>query len=301
MNLGDIASPPSIPRHGRADRRVPGWAAVLLDRMARDRPAVVTRETLRRYLTEVASARDVESAARELQRLRWLVPLHLKGVWAYLPPGEDTITDSYIDLRGWKERDPTAVFFLAGESTAWHLGYLDRQFTGPVAVWIPVGTRLPHGLRAHLSIVRIDWPPGSYRDLGPTPGLLRDRGLDLTRWASGLPAIGPEALVVQLAARPSSFRAWADLVPHLETLASDCDVERLATLLRGQSSSAWQRAAYVLHCGKHHTAAIDILDRRPRPQMAKAQFGTGPSGLWVPEFGLMDHLIAPLEGIVGKA
>jgi hypothetical protein len=284
MNLGDIASPPSIPRHGRADRRVPGWAAALLDRMARDRPAVVTRETLRRYLTEVASARDVESAARELQRLRWIVPLHLMGVWAYLPPGEDTITDSYIDLRGWKERDPTAVFFLAGESTAWHLGYLDRQFTGPVAVWIPVGARLPHGLRAHLSIVRIDWPTGAYRGLGPTPGLLRGRGLDLTRWASGLPAIGPEALVVQLA-----------------PLASDCDVERLANLLRGQSSSAWQRAAYLLHCGKNHTAAINVLDRRPRPQMAKAQFGTGPSGLWVPEFGLMDHLIAPLEGIVGKA
>lgn len=301
MNLGDSAAPTSVPRQGRADRRVPGWAAALLDRLARDRPAVVTRETLSGYLTEVASARDVESAARELQRLRWLVPLHLKGVWAYLPPGEDTIIDSYIDLRAWKEREPTAIFFLAGESTAWHLGYLDRQFTGPVAVWIPVGTRLPHGLRAHLSIVRIDWPTAAYRDLGPTPRLLRDRGLDLSRWASGLPSIGPEALVVQLAARPSSFRAWADLVPHLQTLASDCEVERLANLLRGQSSSAWQRAAYVLHCGKHHTAAIEILDHRPRPQMVKAQFGTSPSGLWVPEFGLMDHLIAPLEGIVGKA
>jgi len=44
MDLGDIASPPIIPRHGRADRRVPGWAAALLDRMARDRPPVVTRE-----------------------------------------------------------------------------------------------------------------------------------------------------------------------------------------------------------------------------------------------------------------
>ena len=34
----------------------------------------------------------------ELQRLGWLKSLHLKGVWAYMPPGESEIIDPYIDL-----------------------------------------------------------------------------------------------------------------------------------------------------------------------------------------------------------
>jgi hypothetical protein len=227
--------------------------------------------------------------------------LHVKGAWAYLPPGEGTVSDPYVDLRAWKERDPGAVFFLAGEAAAWHLGYLDRAFNGPATVWAPPGARLPHGLRAHLSVVSIAWSPEAYADLGPTPGLLRSRGLDLTRWAKGLPALGPEALVAQLSARPASFRVWADLVAHLGQLVSDCGTEGLAKLLDGQSSSAWQRAAYMLHCGEHHGAAADILRRRPSPRMAKAQFGASGPGLWVPEFGLVDHVIAPLQRVSGKA
>jgi hypothetical protein len=245
--------------------------------------------------------RQPEGTARELRRLGWLVPLHVHGAWAYLPPGEDEVIDPYIDLRGWEARDPQAVLALAGEAAAWHLGYLDRASDGPVAVWIPDGRLLPHGLRSRFRIVRLGWEAQDADLLGPTARLLHRRHLDLTRWATGLPALGPEALLVQLAARPSSFRAWADLVGHLEELTGDCDPDRLIRLLRRQSGSAWQRAAYLLARGGQRQSAMDVFRHRPSSTLPKVQFGVGDQSLWDGEFNVADHLIAPLQAALGKA
>ncbi len=284
-----------------SDRRIPGWAAGLLARLARDRPAVVTREDIEADLMESGSSRHVDQTVRELQRLRWLQPLHVKGVWAYVPPGEEEVIDPYIDVRGWKSREPDAVFALAGEAAAWHLGYLERAFSGSVAVWTPTKSRLPHGLRAHLSIVTLGWSADVAPRLAPTTVLLHRRRLDMQAWASGLPGFGPEALVVQLSARPLSFRVWGDLVRHLEQLVEDCDFDRLAGLLETQSSSAWQRAAYLLHCGDRHDDGVALLGRRPMTNMPKVQFGEGSKTVWAPDFSVVDHLVAPLQGAVGKA
>lgn len=284
----------------RSDRRIPGWAASLLAQLARDRPSVVTRADIESDLKEMGSSRNVDHTVRELQRLGWLQPLHLKGVWAYLPPGEKEVIDPYIDLRGWKAREPGAVFALAGEAAAWHLGYLDRAFAGSVAVWAPTTSRLPHGLRAHVSIVTLRWSLDEAAQLGPTTVLLHHRRLDARAWAGGLPGFGPEALIVQLSARPASFRVWGDLVPHLGQLAEDCDVARLVGLLAKQSSSAWQRAAYLLHCGNRHDDALALLARRRGTNMPKVQFGEGPMTVWVPEFSVIDRLVAPLQNASGK-
>jgi hypothetical protein len=265
--------------------------------MTTERPAVVTRLDIRRYIGD----RDVERAVRELQRTGWIAPLHLKSVWAFFPPGEDEVTDPYIDLRGWRARDPRATFALAGESAAWHLGYLARQFNGPVSTWIPEGERAPHGLRSHLSVVTLGWDRESGHRLTPGHTWLRKRGLDLTRWSSGLPAFGPEALLVQLAARPSSFRAWADLVPALHDLAGGVASERLLTLLDGQSVSTWQRAAYLLHCGRQPSLAKRVLDDKPGDRLHHVALGRKGAALWSPAFGVTDHIVAPLQGLVGKA
>jgi hypothetical protein len=292
---------PQAKKGVRSDRRIPGWAAGLLARLARDRPAVVTREDIEADLTESGSSRHVDPTVRELQRLGWLQPLHVKGVWAYVPPGEEEVIDPYIDVRGWKAREPDAVFALAGEAAAWHLGYLDRAFSGSAAVWTPTKSRLPHGLRAHLSIVTLGWSADVAPRLEPTTVLLHRRRLDMQAWASGLPGFGPEALVVQLSARPLSFRVWGDLVRHLEQLVEDCDIDRLAGLLETQSSSAWQRAAYLLHCGNRHDDGVALLGRRPMTNMPKVQFGEGSKTVWAPDFSVVDHLVAPLQGAVGKA
>jgi len=269
--------------------------------MARDRPAVLTRADISAHLVDLNSDRGVERTIVELNRLGWLLPLHVQGAWAYVPPGEEEILDPYIDLRGWKARDPEAVFALAGEAAAWHLGYLDRAFDGSVSLWIPDAARLPFGLRPHVSVARLQWRAEDAARLGPTSAVLHKRGLDLTGWANGLPGLGPEALIVQLSARPASFRVWADLVAHLEELAADAAVPRLEELLERQSASAWQRAAYLLHAGRRTDEAMAVLEERPRPVMPTVQFGNGPEAVWAPEFRIVDRLIAPLLRGLGKA
>jgi hypothetical protein len=262
---------------------------------------VVTRADIGAYLAELGSDKEVDTTVTHLQRHGWLVPVHIKGVWAYLPPGEEEITDRYIDLRAWRARDPDAVFALAGEAAAWHLGYLDREFYGPLAIWLPTDTRTPFGLRQRVSELKLGWSAGEIKQLLPSSLLLHQRHLDLTQWSGGIPAFGPEALVVQLSTRVKSFRSWADLIPHLEELASDIDTERLSILLSGKSQSAWQRAAYLLDRGGRHDDGIRLLHGRPRPRMADVVFGDGERAVWVSQFQIVDRLIAPLQRDLGKA
>ena len=102
-----------------------------------------------------------------------------------------------------------------------------------------------------------------------TTRLLLQRKLDIVSWASGLPAFGPEALIVQLATQPSSFHPWADLVAHLDQLVADCADEHLASLLADQSTSAWQRASYLLHAARQQSRGLQLLDQRPRRLLPK--------------------------------
>jgi len=289
------------------DRRVPGWAKSLVAGLSRDLPMVVTRQEVADRLADAHVDRDVGSTINELRRLGWLVALPVRGAWAFVPPGQAAVSDPYLPLRAWRKRNPSADFLLAGEAAAWHLGYLDRRWDGPVPVWKPAGRRLPDGLRSHVSVISLRFGDISTKDLQPSTVLLANRHLDLVRWAGGLPAFGPEALLVQLAARPASFQPWADVVAHLQQLADDCDDGRLARLLSQQTASSWQRAAYLLHAGGHPSRGIALLERRPPGPMPKVYLSQpkmmpedgGP--MWVPQYHLIDRLVAPLQGLVGKA
>lgn len=163
---------------------------------------------------------------------------------------------------------------------------------------------MPDGLRGSVSVVRFPWPVEQADKLGPRPELLRARKLDALTWSSRLPALGPEGLLVQLATRPSSFTSWADLVEHLSLFAADVDIDRATMILRKQSTSSRQRAAYLLHCGGQPQAAMDLLADRPPHKMPTVIFGEedpeAPS-LFAPQFRIVDRLIAPLQGLVGKA
>jgi hypothetical protein len=283
------------------DRRIPRWAAMLLARLAQDRPSVITRADMAAYLEEIDSTREVDRTVKDLVRLGWLNASRRKGVWTYLPPGEDEIIDPYVDLRAWAASDPSASFALAGEAAAWHLGYLDRRFTGPIAVWLPEGERPPFGIRDLVSVIRLGWPAGMQNQIAPSRSMLRKRGLDLTRWADGLPGFGPAALLVQLSSRPASFTPWADLAAHIGELVDDCEAAQLLRLLENQSSSAWQRAAYLLDLGGNVETADDVLRRRPQTRLSHVTIGSGDVGRHSKKFGITDRLVAPLVEAAGKA
>ena len=288
------------------DRRVPGWASGVIAGLARDLPAVVTREDAAERMAEAGLNRDVDAVVSELRRLGWLVGLPVQGAWAFIPPGQDAVADPYLPLRAWRARHPSADFLLAGEAAGWHLGYLDRRPDGPMPIWKRADLRLPDGLRPYVTVVQLKWGDTSTKELQPSAALLARRHLDIVNWAGGLPAFGPEALLVQLAARPASFQPWADLVTHLGQMIADCDDDRLARFLSERTASTWQRAAYLLHAGGAPSRGLKLLDRKPPGAMPTIRFEhpdvrRDPSrSVWVPQYRLVDRLVAPLRGIVGK-
>lgn len=284
-----------------SERRIPRWAARLIARLSEDQPVVVSRGDLLAYLGELGDERDVDDTIEQLVRLGWLQSTTRHGVWGFLPLGDPGAHDPYLPLRAWRARDPEAVFALAGEASAWHLGYLDRRYTGPVRVWVPEGQRPPFGARSKLAIVHLGLSAGALSALQPSRALLRRRQLDLTRWASSLPAFGPEALLAQLSIRPSSFFPWADLADHLDRLTKDCDAETVCTLLADQTPTAWQRAAYVAHVGGAGDLADAIIDRRGNAPLPHVFIGTNGDGLYSARFNVTDRLVAPYLAVAGKA
>lgn len=284
-----------------AARHIPRWAARLLARLSQDQPPVVSRPDIAAYLVELGDRRDVDDTIRQLVRLDWLQPSPSQGVWVFIPLGEDGVDDPYVSLRAWKAKSPDAVFALAGEVAAWHLGYLDRRFTGPPRVWIPEGNRLPFGARSRLTTVHLGWNRDVADRVGPSRALLRRRGLDLTRWAGGLAAFGPEALLAQLAIRPSSFQPWADLADHMQDLTGDCDVAALSELLTGQSPTVYQRAAYLAYIGGAAGLSDAILEQRSNAPMAHVFLGAHGVGVFTSRFNMTDRLVAPRLLVAGKA
>jgi len=286
-----------------AERRVPGWAQGVVAALARDEPRVVTRTDVEALLNELGVERGIDEAIGELRRLGWLVHLGIAGTWTFIPPGQAEVVDPYLGLRAW-HRIATPGFHLCGANAAWFLGYLDRAPDGKAQILLPTGVVLPKGLRASASTVRLPWSPDP-SVLEPTQSLLLRRRLDLVRWADGLPCIGPEALIAQVALRPASFGPWDDLITHLARLVEDSDNDRLAGLLEGASAAAWQRAAYLLHAGGSPSRGVALFDAAPFNRWPVTAFEVGTSTndttLWVPQYELIDRLVYPTQLLLGKA
>ena len=288
--------PPSGDSRGSAGRVIPRWAASVVARLAEDAPRVVTRDSLQPVLADVGSRVDAEAAIRRLLRLGWLRSVSVRGAYAFVAPGVDELADPYIDLRAWRAKDRDAVFYLAGDNAAWHLGYLDRTPQG-TTVWLPADKRLPKGLRSKVTLAKTAFPTlVDERILGPSTELLRKRRLDSLTWSSRLPAFGPEALLVQLASRPASFKAWDDLAGKLDQLAQDVDMGRLEKLLARSSNAARQRAAYLLHVGSRDDA-LKVLPSTLQP----IHFGSGGNATWDPDTNVSDHIVARLRDANAKA
>jgi hypothetical protein len=281
-------------------QRVPRWAAPLITRLTQDLPPVLTLADVATYLGELGTRREPEATIRALVRLGWLRGTSSHGVWEFLPLGETVSTDPYLPLRAWRAAEPDVVFALAGEAAAWHLGYLDRRYGGPIRVWLPEGERVPFGARSYVAVVRLGWAASAAERVMPDRKLLRRKRLDLTRWATGLPAFGPEALLAQVSIRPASFEPWTDLAAHIVDLARDCQADRLLALLEGQQSTAWQRAAYLLDIGGAHDVAQVVMDRRGSARLSHVSLGAGPDGDYSSRFNLTDRVVAPWRRLGGK-
>ncbi len=283
------------------ERRIPGSVASVVARLTQDKPVTLTRDQLDEYVVEAGSQRELESVLRELVALGWLAATPRRGVWAFIAPGEVESSDAYLGLRAWKASDPDAVFALAGEAVAWHLGLIARRYNGPLALWIPKGTIVPRGLRTDVATVTLGWNADRASKIGPDRAWLIQRKLDLTRWSNGVPAFGPEALLVQLGVRPMSFHPWADLAPNLEVLVNSCNLPKLLALLSGQKTTAYQRVGYFLSLGGTKANGDEVLAARPTRLLSHVVLGDGKQSTFSAAYRVTDRLIAPFLAQFGKA
>ena len=286
-------------------RRIPRWAAGLLSDFAAERPPVVSLRDIAERLRRVELHRDPAVVVEELQRLGWLRPTGVRGAWAFLPPGEDEPTDPYLNLRSLHATQPERDFYLSGDIAAFHLGLLDRR-PGSLQLWLPDNApSLPHRLRTTVSTVTLPFPDEPELLL-PSAAQFRRRRLDRLRWASGFNAFGPDALLAQLACRPSSFTSWFDLVSHLDAFTVDVETDRIARLLQASPKSAWQRAAHILDAAGQVNEAQDLFRQRPAGPLAVTHLGrrmaTSPNTRrWSTKYQVIDSLVRPLIDVVGKA
>ena len=154
---------------------------------------------------------------------------------------------------------------LAGESAAWHLGLLARRCAGPLRSGV-LTAALSRRRCAARFICAARKRTGETGRVDPCRRWLRDRGLDLTRWSAGLPAFGPETLLVQLAVRPTTCVAWGDAAVNIGRLAEACDRPMLLGLLEGRSTPAHQMAASLLELGGRADLAAEVLQRVRLPR-----------------------------------
>ena len=264
-----------------------------MTRLIETQPRIVTEKSMEALLEASQSA--ARHSIRGLMRLGWLRGVGVRGAWAFLPPGVGDLQDPYLSLRGWVAVDAGAAFALAGATAAWHLGYLRRR-PSTVSIWLKEKAALPPGLRGKFQVVTTEFPATSTKELAPSTALLRKRKLDLTAWASRLPAFGPEALLVQLAQRPASID-WTELAAELPNVTQDADVERTKRLLASSSDTAKQRAAFFFAYSQQVVEAMELLPEKLQP----ARLGHEGPGHWDNLTHVMDHLLTPRSAAQDKA
>ena len=133
---------------------------------------------------------------------------------------------------------------------------------------MPDGVIAPFALRDRLSVMRLGWPGTMSDAVRPTAEFLKRRKFDPFTWSARLPAFGPEALLVQLAIRPSSFVGWVELALRFDRFCASIDPAKLLQLLAGQNMSVWQRMAYMLHVGGNRGASYDVVQAYPSRKLS---------------------------------
>lgn len=263
--------------------------------LSRHLPESVTHLTIEEYLKELGQETGSREALASLVRTGWLKKTKIRGVYAFIPLADSDFVDSYIELKGYKQIHPEAIFYLAGVSAAWCLGYLDREPLKPM-IWIQSHIDLPKNLRASIETVTIPFATTDHKSISPSFSLLRKRNLDVVKWSKGLPAFGPEALLVQMASRPATFKGWIDLAGKIKEFVSDIDFEKLLTVSQDLSAASCQRMSYILKLGGLEGSA-KILPRKLSP----TRLGKDGPSHWDAETMVIDHLIQPMMNAHAKA
>ncbi len=236
-------------------RTITRGLAPVVERLELDRPQLVTLRDIERICAEEGVASEPRLVASRLKRGGWLLPAGKRGVWEFAPAelaGPYSSYDPLLPVKAVAAADAGARPLLRGQTAAWAMGLADRV-PSTVEVVFPAAPRraLPEGVSACTYKTRL--PPGQ---------------------AKGALSLAPEAVLVQMAERPSSVRSWASAAEWLPDVMAEMDVAATLEELGGRAAAAVQRAGYLLQGERPDIADAVFEERAPR---GVARFGQGPS------------------------
>jgi hypothetical protein len=190
--------------------------------------------------------------ARRLRKHGWILPLRGKSAWEFAPgfrAGRTRSGDAHSELRATLAGRPDFPGQLAYESAAWIYGLLDRQPAHHVLSLLD-GVPAPPSIKGDYRIVH--WRPN-------TPPVHVD----------GLPVWSIETLLVAMAAHPTSYRDWSNVLDWLPRAVTKLSHENLERELKGQPQSVRTKLAYLLkraNAAKQLLSRIDPPSARRRPR-----------------------------------
>jgi hypothetical protein len=260
-------------------REIPPSLAPLLAELELDQPRIVAVgdiAALGKRLGLAASARDLTD---RLQKHGWLLPLRTRGMYEFVPAaraGRCPSGDPFIELRATLRRRPDLPIQVAGESAAWLHGYATREPNQHV-ISAPQGLEVPAALD-EFRVVR--YTPQS------TPAAV-----------DGLPVWSPEALLVAMAARPTLYRDWPNVLDWLGQAVSRLADVALRRELDAHPNGVTARLAYILNRGGHHNQALELIERVGHPRGPVYLGSDRRAGTYDKTFGVVDSLLHTRPGL----
>ena len=200
-------------------RSIPASTAPVLEELELERPKLVTAELLRDLAARRQVGMPVDELVERLRRHGWLLDLRTRGVWEFAPAaraGALGSGDPFIELRATLLRRPELPVCVAGESAAWLHGLSGR----------------PPGRHVIAAPPKLELPPAleKFRAVRHSARLSPDT-------VDGLPVWRVATLLVQMAARPSSYRDW----PNVGDWLTEAVARSTPTTSRGSSKGRSDR------------------------------------------------------------
>ncbi len=259
-------------------RTIPRGLAKLVEELELERPTVITT----REITAIAQRLGIpvsspSELARRLRKHGWILPLRGKSAWEFVPgsrAGRIRSGDAHSELRASIARRPDFPGQLAHESAAWMHGLLDRQPVHHV-LSLPARAPVPPSIKSGYRVVR--WRPN-------TPPARID---DLPVWSI-------ESLLVAMAAHPTSYRDWPNVLDWLPRAIEKIQPEILSRELKGQPRSVRSKLAYLLRRGNVDSKLLSLVDPSPLDRRPLIYFGPrNRPGYVVKDYNLRDSLLQP--------
>lgn len=227
--------------------------APVVERLELNRPEVVTLRDIEGICDEEGIGTEPRVVASRLKKAGWLLPTGQRGAWEFAPAelaGPYSACDPLLPVKAFAAANPKAEPLLRGQTAAWAMGLADR---------VPATVEVAIGMGAHTAVPECI-SACSYRTTLPP------------RRAKGALSLSPEAVVVQMAERPSSVRSWASAAEWLPDVMAEMSADAALTELEGKSAATAQRTGYLLQGVRPDIADAIFEARKPR---FVARFGQG--------------------------